>query len=81
LPELSRASDARDGLVTVCTAAHVGIAAKPRVLVGVGRAGLPDVRFHDLRHPCATLLFTRGVHPKIASEKLRHFSVSVTLDV
>jgi hypothetical protein len=42
---ISRASDARDGLVTVCSAAHVGIAAKPRVLMGVGRAGLPDVRF------------------------------------
>ena len=39
------------------------------------------MRFHDLRHTCATLLFTRGVHPKIASEKLRHSSVSVTLDV
>jgi integrase len=45
------------------------------------RAGLPDVRFHDLRHTCATLLLTKGVHPKIVSEMLGHSSVSITLDV
>lgn len=28
------------------------------------RAGLPGIRFHDLRHTCATLLLTRGVHPQ-----------------
>jgi integrase len=45
------------------------------------KAGLPNIRFHDLRHTCATLLFTRGVHPKIVSEVLGHSSVSITLDV
>jgi integrase len=45
------------------------------------RAGLPDVRFHDLRHTCATLLLTKGVHPKIVSQMLGHSSVSITLDV
>jgi integrase len=45
------------------------------------RTGLPDVRFHDLRHTCATLLLIRGVHPKIVSEMLGHSSVSITLDV
>jgi len=45
------------------------------------KASLPNVRFHDLRHTCATLLFTRGVHPKIVSEMLGHSSVSITLDV
>jgi len=44
-------------------------------------AGLPNIRFHDMRHTCATLLFTRGVHPKIVSEILGHSSVSITLDV
>jgi integrase len=39
-----------------------------------------DVRFHDLRHTCATLLLTKGVHPKIVSEMLGHSSVSITLD-
>ena len=45
------------------------------------RTGLPDIRFHDLRHTCATLLLTRGVHPKIVSEMLGHSSVSITLDI
>ena len=45
------------------------------------RAGLPDIRFHDLRHTCATLLLMKGVHPKIVSEMLGHSSVSITLDV
>ncbi len=44
------------------------------------RAGLPDMRFHDLRHTCATLLLTRGVHPKIVSEMLGHSSIAITLD-
>jgi integrase len=45
------------------------------------KAGLPDIRFHDLRHTCATLLLTKGVHPKVVSEMLGHSSVSITLDV
>jgi integrase len=44
------------------------------------RAGLPNIRFHDLRHTCATLLLTRGVHPKIVSEMLGHSSIAIALD-
>ena len=29
------------------------------------KAGLPEIRFHDLRHTCATLLLGRGVHAKL----------------
>jgi integrase len=43
-------------------------------------ASLPDIRFHDLRHTCATLPLTKGVHPKIVSEMLGHASVAITLD-
>lgn len=42
--------------------------------------GLPPVRFHDLRHSCATILLGRGVHPKVVSELLGHASVKITLD-
>jgi integrase len=44
------------------------------------RANLPQIRFHDLRHTCATLLLSRNVHPKIVSEMLGHSSISITLD-
>ncbi len=44
------------------------------------RAGLPAIRFHDLRHTCATLLLVRGVHPKVVSEMLGHATISITLD-
>jgi integrase len=44
-------------------------------------AGLPhSVRFHDLRHTCATLLLSKGVHPKLVQELLGHSNVSITLD-
>jgi integrase len=44
------------------------------------RAGLPQIRFHDLRHTCATLLLTRNVHPKYVQELLGHATVAITLD-
>jgi len=44
------------------------------------RAGLPEIRFHDLRHTAATLLLLQGIHPKIVSEMLGHSAVSMTLD-
>jgi integrase len=45
------------------------------------KAGLPDIRWHDLRHSAATLLLTQGVHPKVVQEMLGHSSVMLTLDV
>ena len=44
------------------------------------RAELPEVRFHDLRHTCATLLLGKNVNPKIVSEMLGHSSIAITLD-
>jgi integrase len=46
----------------------------------LARDRLPNIRFHDLSHTCATLLLTKGVHPRIVSEMLGHSSVSITLD-
>ena len=36
--------------------------------------------FHSLRHTCATLLLSKGVHPKIVQELLGHATISITLD-
>jgi integrase len=46
----------------------------------LNRAELPQIRFHDLRHTCATLLLTRNVNPKIVSEMLGHATIAITLD-
>jgi integrase len=40
---------------------------------------LPRIRFHDLRHAHATHLLASGVHPKVASERLGHSKVAITL--
>ncbi len=44
------------------------------------KAGLPEIRFHDLRHTCATILLGRSVHPKLVQELLGHATVAMTLD-
>jgi integrase len=44
------------------------------------RAGLPLIRFHDLRHTAATLWFRSGVNPKVVQETLGHSRVAITLD-
>lgn len=44
------------------------------------RAGLPTVRFHDLRHTFATLALQNGVDVKTVSSMLGHYSAGFTLD-
>jgi integrase len=44
------------------------------------RAGLPKKKLHDLRHTCATLLLSQGVHPAFVQELLGHASIVMTLD-
>jgi integrase len=43
-------------------------------------AKLPDMRLHDLRHSCATLLLAQGVNPRVVMETLGHSQVSLTLN-
>jgi integrase len=45
------------------------------------RSGLPEIRFHDLRHTTATLLLRQGVNPKFVQELLGHADISLTLNV
>ena len=43
-------------------------------------AGLPDIRFHDLRHTFATHALTSGVDAKTLAGILGHTNSSFTLD-
>lgn len=45
------------------------------------RADLPVIRFHDLRHTCATLLLLQGANVKVVSELLGHADISITLRI
>jgi integrase len=47
----------------------------------LARAGLPRIRFHDLRHTASTLLLKQGVHAKIVSEMLGHATIAITLNL
>jgi integrase len=64
-----------------------GGAVEPRNLLSrsfaplLSEAGIPHVRFHDLRHTAATLMAAQGVHTKVVSEMLGHASVGITLDL
>ena len=44
------------------------------------RAGIPKIRFHDLRHTFATIALQNGVDIKTVSGMLGHFSAGFTLD-
>jgi integrase len=47
----------------------------------IKKAGLPRIRFHDLRHTAATLLLLQGVPAKVVSEMLGHANIAITLDL
>jgi integrase len=44
------------------------------------KGGLPEIRFHDLRHTAATLMLQEGIHPKVVQERLGHSQISITMD-
>jgi len=47
----------------------------------IRQAGLPDIRFHDLRHAAASLMLNYGVPVIVVSQRLGHARPSITLDV
>jgi len=42
---------------------------------------LTHIRFHDLRHSNATLMLKHNISPKVASERLGHSKINITLDL
>ena len=43
-------------------------------------AGLRDMRFHDLRHSCASFLLAQGVQPRTIMELLGHSQIGLTMN-
>lgn len=71
------------GLVFTST---VGTALEPRNLTRVLdelqlSAGVRRIRFHDLRHTCASLLMAQGVPPRVVMDVLGHSQFSITMDL
>src|SRR5262245_45468680 len=46
-----------------------------------GAKQLRQIRFHDLRHTCATLLLARGVSPRVVMDILGHSQIAVTMNI
>lgn len=50
-----------------------------RFITLIAKAGVPRIPIHSLRHTHATQLMKHGVHPKVASERLGHANINLTL--
>ena len=77
---ISQSSSWRESGLVFTT--DIGTPISPRNLVRhfkskLQQAGLPDIRFHDLRHTTASLLLEKNVHPKIVSELLGHSTITL----
>jgi integrase len=73
--------DRRDLVFTTSVGTPMdGVAVTRRFKSIVAAAGLPDQRFHDLRHACASLLLAQGVAPRVVMETLGHSQISLTLN-
>ena len=65
-------------IITTATSRQV-IRATPVPSAQLGASDPSDISFHDVRRSCATLLVSRGHHPKLVQELLGHASVTMTL--
>ena len=67
-------------------ASEVGSVIEPRnlnrTLNGlIAKAGVRRIRFHDLRHTCATLLLAQGVSARVVMDILGHSQIALTLNL
>jgi len=47
----------------------------------LAKAGLREIRFHDIRHTYASLLLSNGESPVYVKEQLGHHSIQMTVDI
>ena len=71
------------GLVFTST---VGTVIEPRNLSRlfdelIAAAGVRRIRFHDLRHRCASLLLAQDVPPRVVMDVLGHSQIAITMDL
>ncbi|HLZ62342.1 MAG TPA: site-specific integrase [Ktedonosporobacter sp.] len=45
------------------------------------QAGLPDMRFHDLRHSAISIWLAMGINPKVVQELAGHSDIRITMNV
>ena len=45
------------------------------------KAGLPDMRFHDLRHSAASLMLAQGIPLRSIQDILGHSSIALTANL
>lgn len=45
------------------------------------KAGIRKMRFHDLRHSCATFLIAQGEHPRTVMDILGHSQIGTTMNI
>lgn len=84
LDERMQAGERWQDMGLVFTTQH-GTPLEPRNVVRTFKrilknAGLPDQRFYDLRHTCASLLLAQGVHPRVVMEILGHSQIGLTMN-
>lgn len=74
-------SDERAGMLATATAVdQLATAISKQFHHHLDRAGLPQRRFHDLRHSCATLLLVQGLSPRVVMEVLGHSQIGLTMN-
>jgi integrase len=47
----------------------------------VQKSGVRRIRFHQLRHTCASLLLAQGVPPRVVMDVLGHSQLSITMNL
>jgi integrase len=46
----------------------------------IRQAELPVMRWHDLRHACASLMIALGTSPRYVQEQLGHSGITITMN-
>ncbi len=64
----------------------VGTVIEPRNLTRffdeqIAKAGIRRIRFHDLRHTCASMLLAQGVPARVVMDVLGHSQLAITTDL